>query len=136
MLTKLWQINRLTFVVGKAGRGKTSLLDAGILPSLSRENATILPTGRLSYGATFPFAALPPHNPYTLALLRSWSPGETATRLADLTIQEFIRRQARNGPILAAIDPADELLADSGPRTVHRRLFLGELAEALRMMQK
>jgi Flp pilus assembly protein TadD len=131
MLAKLWQINRLTFLVGKAGRGKTSLLDAGILPALSRENATVLPVGRLSYGATFPFAALPPHNPYTLALLRSWSPGETATRLADQTIQGFIRRQLGKEPILAAIDPADELLADTGPRTVDRRRFLGELAEAL-----
>jgi tetratricopeptide (TPR) repeat protein len=132
MLAKLWQINRLTFMVGKAGRGKSSLLDAGILPALARENMTVLPVGRLSYGATFPFAALPAHNPYTLALLRSWVPGETATRLAGLTIQEFIRRQSRKGPILAAIDSADDLLADSGPRTVHRRRFLGELAEALK----
>ena len=132
VLAKLWHINRLTFVDGKAGRGKTSLLSAGILPAAARENVTVLPVGRLSYGATFPFAALPPHNPYTLALLRSWSPGETATGLAGLTIGEFIRRQARWGSILAAIDPADELLADTGPRTVHGRRFLGELAEALK----
>jgi len=135
-LARLWQINRLTFVVGNAGRGKTSLLDAGILPALTRDTVTVLPVGRLSYGATFPFAALPPHNPYTLALLRSWSPGETATRLAGLTITEFIRRQARKGVILAAIDPADELLADSGPRTVQRQRFLGELAEALTTMPR
>ena len=131
-LAKLWQINRLTFVVGKAGRGKTSLLDAGILPELACESVTVLPVGRLSYGGTFPFAALPSHNPYTLALLRSWSSGETATQLVGLSISEFIRRQARKGSILAAIDPADELLADAGPRTVHRRRFLAELAEALR----
>jgi tetratricopeptide (TPR) repeat protein len=132
VLANLWEINRLTFVVGKAGRGKTSLLDAGILPSLTSEKVTVLPVGRLSCGATFPFAALPPHNPYTLALLRSWAPGETATRLAGLTVQEFIGRQAGRRPILAAIDPADELLADTGPRTAHRRRFLGELAEALK----
>lgn len=130
MLAKLWQINRLTFVVGETGRGKTSLLHAGILPLLAHEN--VLPVGRLSYGAAFPFAALPAHNPYTLALLHSWSPGETATRLVDLTIQEFIRRQAGKGPILAAIDSADELLVDTGPRTVHRQRFLAELAEALK----
>jgi tetratricopeptide (TPR) repeat protein len=130
-LAKLWQINRLTFVVGKAGQGKTSLLDAGILPELARESATVLPVGRLSYGGTFPFAALPAHNPYTLALLRSWSSGESATQLVGLTIGQFIRRQAGKGSILAAIDPADELLADTGPRVVHRRGFLHELAEAL-----
>jgi tetratricopeptide (TPR) repeat protein len=132
MLAKLWQINRLTFVVGKAGRGKTSLLDAGILPELARESVTVLPVGRFSYGGTFPSAALPEHNPYTLALLRSWSSGETATQLVGLTISEFIQSQARKGPILAAIDAADELLADTGPRTVHQQRFLGELAEALK----
>src|SRR5581483_2580493 len=131
-LTRLWQINRLTFMVGKAGRGKTSMLHAGILPSLAHESMTILPVGRLSYGATFPLAALPAHNPYTLALLCSWSPGETATRLAGLTIEDFIRRHAASGPVLAAIDPADELLAKTGPRTVHQQKFLGELAHALR----
>jgi tetratricopeptide (TPR) repeat protein len=131
-LAKLWQINRLTFVVGKAGRGKTSLLHAGILPELARESVTVLPVGRFSYGGTFPSAALPEHNPYTLALLRSWSSGETATRLAGLTISEFIQRQTRKGPILAAIDSADELLADTGPRTVQQQRFLGELAETLK----
>jgi tetratricopeptide (TPR) repeat protein len=130
-LAKLWQINRLTFVVASAGRGKTSLLDAGILPELARESVTVLPVGRFSYGGAFPSAALPEHNPYTLALLRSWSSGETATRLVGLTISEFIQRQTRKGPILAAIDSADELLADTGPRTVHQRRFLSELAEAL-----
>jgi tetratricopeptide (TPR) repeat protein len=131
MLARLWQNNRLTLMVGEAGRGKTSLLHAGVLPLLACEDLNILPVGRLSYGATFPFAALPPHNPYTLALLRSWSPGETATRLTGLTIDEFIRRQAGEGPVLAAIDSADDLLADAGPRTVHRRQFLVELAKAL-----
>ena len=131
MLARLWQINRLTFMVGPAGRGKTSLLHAGILPSLPDGNQDVLPVGRLSYGAAFPSAALPPHNPYTLALLRSWSPGETATRLAGLTIQEFLKRRAGKNTILAVIDPADELLADTGQRRLHRRRFLGELVEAL-----
>jgi tetratricopeptide (TPR) repeat protein len=131
MLAKLWQINRLTYLVGPAGRGKTSLLHAGILPSLAHGTLNVLPVGRLSYGANFPSAALPPHNPYTLALLRSWSPGETATRLAGMTIQEFMKRQAGKDTILAAIDPADELLADTGQRRLHRQRFLDELAEAL-----
>ncbi len=119
-------------MVGEAGRGKTSLLNAGILPLLDTDRATLLPVGRLSQGMAFPFAALPPHNPYTLALLRSWAPAESVTRLVHQTISGFLARQPGVAPILAAIDPADELLAVSGQRQVtYRRAFLGDLRRAL-----
>jgi tetratricopeptide (TPR) repeat protein len=131
LLADWWRSNRLTLVVGHAGCGKTSLLRAGVLPLLTDGHLTILPEGRLSYGASFPFAALPAHNPYTLALLRSWAPNETPTRLVGLTVREFIQRFSGNGVVLASIDPVDELLAGTGPRRVHQRRFLEELEEAL-----
>lgn len=137
MLAQRWQDNRLTFLVGRAGCGKTALLSNGVLPIIAGDSQTILPVGRLSYGMTFPFAVLPPHNPYTLSLLRSWSPAESTTRLIGQTICGFIERQPGCGPVLAAIDPADELLAESGPRQVaQRRQFFGELAEALKQSQR
>ena len=136
-LARWWQDNRLTYVVGEAGRGKTSLLNAGILPLLDTDKATVLPVGRLSQGMAFPFAALPPHNPYTLALLRSWAPAESVTRLAGQTISRFLKRQPGDAPILAAIDPADELLAKSGQRqATYRRGFLSDLSRALRDVER
>lgn len=132
-LADLWQVNRLTFAVGKVASGKTSLLNAGVLPLIAEKHSDVLPIGQLSYGSTFPFAALPDHNPYTLALLRSWSPGETATRLVGRTVRDFVtKRSGQHGsPVLAAIDHAEELLADSGIRATYRRPFLADLAEAL-----
>jgi tetratricopeptide (TPR) repeat protein len=131
-LARWWQDNRLTYVVGEAGRGKTSLLNAGVLPLLDTDKVTVLPVAQLSHGMAFPFAALPPHNPYTLALLRSWAPAESVTRLVDQTISGFLARQPGVAPILAAMDPADELLAVSGQRQVmYRREFLGDLRRAL-----
>ncbi|HEY5987598.1 MAG TPA: hypothetical protein VIV12_14670, partial [Streptosporangiaceae bacterium] len=135
-LGQLWLENRLTFLAGPSGIGKTSLLMAGVLPLIEGSRVSLLPVGGLSGGACFPVAALPTHNPYTLALLRSWSPADPPTHLAGLTLDDFISRRAEfRGPsvsILAAIDQADDLFAGPEARRRHRRRFLGELVDALR----
>lgn len=137
-LLELWQDNRLTLLVGPVASGKTSLLNAGVLPFLKQNRTYFPPIGRISCGSTFPRAALPEHNPYTLALLQSWSPGVTITQLVDLTVRDFIRVEADRqrgqygGPLLAAIDQVDDLLTDPGQRRAHREKFLGELADAVR----
>jgi tetratricopeptide (TPR) repeat protein len=133
-LADLWQTNRLTIAHGLAGSGKTSLLRAGVLPLARERRANLILSGPLVDDAAFPVAALPRYNPYTLALLRSWSPGEAASSLAGLTIHEFFRRRAErhSGTILAVLDQAEDLLADNGPRRAQARQFLSELAGAVR----
>ncbi|HTU72386.1 MAG TPA: hypothetical protein VMG38_02605, partial [Trebonia sp.] len=133
-LLEFWRDNHITLLAGPAASGKTSLLHAGLSPRLAEKGSYTLPVGRVSYGSTFPTAALPEHNPYALALLQSWMPGESATRLVDLTISEFIqiRAKQRPGSIFAAIDQADDLIADTGPRSSFRQKFLQDLEEASR----
>jgi tetratricopeptide (TPR) repeat protein len=130
-LAQWWLNNRLIYLTGPAGRGKTSLLEAGLRPLLSSTGAKVLPTGRLHEGAAFPVATLPEHNPYSLALLRSWSPGESTTRLAGMSVADFAQRMAVSGTVLAAIDPVDELAFVTGSRRFHRQRFLAELRDAL-----
>jgi tetratricopeptide (TPR) repeat protein len=136
LLAEWWRTGHLTFTSGPAGRGETSLLLAGVLPLLAddmrNDTPHVLPVGSLSRGSAFPVAAVPEHNPFTLSLLRSWAPGGSPTRLAGLTIREFVAGIDAAGPILAAIDPADELVMASSPRERHRRGFLTELEDALR----
>jgi tetratricopeptide (TPR) repeat protein len=134
-LADLWRSNRLTIAFGPVASGKTSLLNAGVLPLMTAARAIVLPVGRISYGWTFPAAALPEHNPYTLAILRSWSPGgQPVSRLAGLSVLDFVRQHAvrHTGAVLAAVDQMEELLTDSGRRSIQRRRFLAELAEAVR----
>ena len=89
-LADLWLTNRLTVAAGPVGSGKTSLLNAGVLPFVSGTRAEVFAPGRIHYGSTFPFAALPEHNPYSLALLRSWAPLESPTRLVGLSVRDFV----------------------------------------------
>jgi tetratricopeptide (TPR) repeat protein len=132
-LAELWRANRLTVAVGPAGSGKTSLLHAGVYPLMASKRSDILPPGRISYSSRFPAAALPAHNPYTVALLRSWSPGESPTKLVGFTVRDFVRSQAdgHEGTIFASIDQVEDLVIDSGPRLALRRAFLDELVEAI-----
>lgn len=134
----LWKSGRLTIVSGPPGCGKTSLLQAGLYPEL-REAARrpfILPPGNLANGLTFPVPALAEHNPFTLALLRSWAPDDLPTRLSGLGVGEWLRgrTRGRDGTIYAAIDALDGLIlspqADEA-WTMWRRDFLDELAQAI-----
>jgi tetratricopeptide (TPR) repeat protein len=136
----LWTANRLTIVSGPVASGKTSLLHAGVYPVLvEREQeharkANVLLPGLLSGGTTFPFAAIPEYNPYAYALLRSWSPAEVPTRLAGLTVSEFLgqRVQPHDRIIFAAIDQVEDIAIDAstGKRRTWRREFLTDLAQA------
>lgn len=134
-LSELWLQNRLTFVSGPAGVGKTSLLAAGVLPLVDRHNVELLPVGRFSRGASYPVTPPGQHTPYTLALLRSWSTLGTALRLDPFTVDEFVVRRSRtldpSAKLLAAIDQADDIFAGPMPRQAQRQRFLGELAAAL-----
>jgi tetratricopeptide (TPR) repeat protein len=134
-ITSLWLANRLTILSGPVASGKTSLLQAGVYPAMPVQRSLVLPAGNLFHGMTFPFPALTEHNPFTLALLRSWSPEDIPTRLAGLSVSDFVRRFAvgRDGASYAAIDQVDDLILGlpSGAEAKWRKLFLAELTQAM-----
>ncbi|MFI7125493.1 hypothetical protein ACIBQ1_07345 [Nonomuraea sp. NPDC050153] len=136
---KLWQAQRVTVLYGPSGIGKTSLIQAGVMPLLSPSATDVLPLGRVSYASTFPRAALPSHNPFVLALLMSWSPPAPPTRLVGTTIPAFLRsRPVRRDvygdpmPTLMAVDQVEELFTAGRRHQLYRDWFFGQLAEALR----
>lgn len=130
----LWMTNRLTVVTGPVASGKTSLLRAGVYPLMPVERSSILPVGSILHSMTFPFAALPGHNPFTLGLLSSWSPDDVPARLAGLTVSDFVRRltQGGEGVTYAAIDQIDALFLDlpAGAHAEWGHQFFAELRQA------
>jgi hypothetical protein len=133
----LWRRHRLTLLHGGAGVGKTSLLQAGVIPLLSDDAVDVLPLGHIAHRMTFPMAALPEQNLFTFALLSSWYPSESPTRISGLSVLDFLRKHGRTDrfgaplPTLAAIDQAELLFRESDPHERHRQIFLDELVETV-----
>ena len=140
-VTDLWQRHRLTVLYGSSGAGLTSLVLAGVMPGAAAPRVEVFPIGRIAQGTWFPIAALPDHNPHTLALLSTWSPGEPLTRLARFTLVDFLRRRWRHTratdargrvpTLLCAIDQAEELLTGQVGDGRFCGAFIEQMAEAL-----
>lgn len=131
----LWIGRRLLVLYGRPGVGKTSLLQAGVLPALrSRSLGHVLPLGRIS---VVPGPSRMLGNPYVNSLLASWLPGaqpSPATSLVDTLNARLEQVDAATGrrlPILAAIDQFEEFFGLGSRLRGHRAEFVDALTEAL-----
>ncbi|MEV0663286.1 tetratricopeptide repeat protein [Actinomadura luteofluorescens] len=136
-LRSLWLANRLTVLFGQSGAGKSSLLNAGVIPGLPSE-VDLLPVGRLAPAPISASASGHGDNPFTFALLSMWSPGSGADRLRSATLAEFFADRSplldefgEPMTILAAIDQFEELFTASPQLWRHRDAFIADLSAAL-----
>ncbi|MFG2247388.1 hypothetical protein [Spirillospora sp. NPDC048823] len=132
-----WQRHRVTLLHGPAGVGKTSLLHAGVVPQLRASGLHTAPVGHPVHRPACPIGALPDQNPYVFALLSSWYPDESPSRVWGLSLLDYLRGRARTDRFgllprqLFAIDQAELLLRAAGPWLRHRELLFDELGTML-----
>lgn len=127
--------HNLVLVYAASGAGKSSLLNAGVVPELVAEGFDVLPRGRV--GVSLPAGAELEEqtNPYVRNLLASLSL-EAGGELPDGTLADYLRALPRpegcSGRVIV-IDQAEELFTFT-PRgwQIHQREFFLALRGALR----
>lgn len=138
----LWLTQPLVVLYGPAGAGKTSLVNAGIMPLLvGEEGVDLLRVGRLGHQSAQPFAADSADKGYRYTLLSSW--GTLAEPAAvGTTIQAFLAARPRSMKpdgrplsLLAAIDDFEELFTAFPANDGQREQLISELGEALRQTE-
>lgn len=134
-LLSLIVAHRAMLLYAESGAGKTSLLNAGLVPQLEREGFEVLPSARV-------FGLIPRDvdsktipNPYVLNVLLSWGMPleavvqESGVRLADYLDKLDCGEEAT--PRVVILDQLEELFTSYPDRWKDRRPFVEQVREAL-----
>ena len=128
--------SRALLLYGQSGSGKTSLVQAGLLPLVEQERFDILPTARVQ-GATPPGADVQVVNRFTYFMLNSWG-GSAGDCNHPGSVSDALRARARPDDAfgdparrLVVLDQFEELFTAFPERWPERAPFLGSLAAAL-----
>jgi tetratricopeptide (TPR) repeat protein len=123
----------------QSGAGKTSLLNASLIPLLEKEGFEILPTARVrGLGAKdIPSEEIP--NLYVFNVLMSWAGSKADPQsLAKMSIADFLNseerpvgREGMPAPRVAVFDQFEELFTFYPERWNERQNFFEQVSEAL-----
>src|SRR5262249_16539748 len=129
----------------QSGAGKTSLLNASLIPLLEKEGFQVLPAARVRGLAPANIAAEDISNLYTFNVLLSWAEGRIEPQtLAKMRLVDFLKNSPRlnhkegPAPRNAVFDQFEELFTFYPQRLSDREDFFdqgSEVLEADRMMR-
>jgi WD40 repeat protein len=133
---------RITLLHSPSGAGKTSLVQAGLIPRLEGEGFRVLPPTRVGLEPPPDLWSPRAPNRYVLSVLLSLEEGLPAERqlrlgeLVELDLAEYLRRRAgdqdgADGEMLI-LDQFEELLVLDPTDQAAKATFLAQLGEVLR----
>ena len=136
-LYDLMLAERIVLLYSPSGAGKSSLLQAGLVPRLHAEGFTIRPVVRV--GMAPPTDAPAGVNRYVLSTLLSLEEDVPKDRqldvatLARCTLAEYLaRRPEADADEVLLLDQFEELLTVDPTAVAEKRVFFAQLGEALR----
>ena len=124
-------------VYAQSGAGKSSLINARLVPLLSQDGFDVLPPARISCAAES--AAIGSHaSVYVLNALSSWSVSQDRRDLAQQSMAEYLSRRERPvgadglaAPRIVIFDQFEELFTFAAERRSERRVFFEQVRDAL-----
>lgn len=128
----------ITLLYSMSGAGKTSLINARLVPDLQSEGCHVLPSARVR-GSTSRLLPGEIPNIYVFHALMSWQDGcdiQTPGRLKSQTIKDGLTSRAKlaeedDSPLIAVFDQFEELFTAYSSRWKDRREFFEQLSDAL-----
>lgn len=136
---------RIVLLYSPSGAGKSSLLNAAILPKMEENGFEVLPVARLNHEPPPEAADVPEFNRYAysvLVCLEEDLPPEkrlTFPELAGLRLREYLLRRERNSNAtddsharLLVIDQAEEIITIDPTARAQKQEFFNQLGEAAR----
>ncbi len=131
--------HRVVLLYAQSGTGKTSILNAGVIPHLKEEGFEVLPVTRVQGHIPTNFDINDETNPYVLNTLISWLENvKSYERLAQVSIPEFMIKRPhpkdKDGvqlPHIAVFDQFEELFTSYLEHWKGRETFFKQVGEAL-----
>jgi len=138
-LLSLITSHRTVLLYAQSGAGKTSLINASLIPHLEEEMFTVLPLARVKGVLPENIKSKEISNIYVFNTLLSWVDNDfELTRLSEMTIKDFLRdfKNSREGgelpvPHVIIFDQFEELFSSYQERWKDRNEFFKQVAEAL-----